>query len=168
MTQEITLHPDAGAGDGKSYAVHVDGTRVGRVYQGMVTHDRKPRGSRIVTSRSHSPRWFASPGGGYGWEDTRREAIARVLAQHLGGTIGTHEDLARTARVIRPVEADKTVEMLALAAERLNSAARSFTLRFGDGTWEAVVVTDGRLTESEGATPTEAMAGVFRALGWMD
>lgn len=95
-TPEITLHPEA-SGEGKRYTVHVDGARVGAVYQAMVSHDRGPRHATYVTSRSRSLRWFSSPG--RGWCDTRYKAIAVVLGRHLGDPPARYHDLARTARV---------------------------------------------------------------------
>ncbi|QYN41048.1 hypothetical protein K1T35_47760 (plasmid) [Pseudonocardia sp. DSM 110487] len=97
-TPTITLHPEARAVEGKRYAVHVDGARVGSVYQGIVSHDRGPRNARFATVRTRSLRWFSSPG--RGWCDTRYEAIAVVLGLHLGGPPAQHFNLARTAHVV--------------------------------------------------------------------
>jgi hypothetical protein len=98
----VTLRRTSAYGDAHAaYDVLLDGTRIGSVYQGLVSHDRKPRGSRIVTTRTQSMRWFASPSGGWGWEDTRYGAISIVLSRALDGSPVQHEKLARTAKVTR-------------------------------------------------------------------
>ena len=69
----------------KSYSVALpDGTVIGRVYQGMVTFDIKPAGSRIVTKRWESPRWRCDPTQGLirGWWETRKGALD-ALIYHL-------------------------------------------------------------------------------------
>lgn len=101
----ITLRPEPRSTEGKRYAVHVDDERIGSVWQGMVSHDRGPRHARFATVRTRSLRWFASPGRG-GWSDTRREALARVLAQHFDGPPHAYVELARTARIERRIEHD--------------------------------------------------------------
>lgn len=104
MTNEITLHPTAECSVyGKSYDVHLNGEKIGSVYQSMVAHDRKSRGSRIVTRRTQSLRWFNNGSGtSWDWKDTRWEAIARLLA-HVDGTheVWNYEDIAKAARVVK-------------------------------------------------------------------
>lgn len=65
----------------KSYGVYEGETLIGVVYQGMVTFDIKPKGSRIVTKRWESPRWRCEPAKGAirGWWETRKGALEALL-----------------------------------------------------------------------------------------
>lgn len=68
--------------DGPRWIVLVDGHPVGKVEQRRIRHDRKPRGSRIVTYRTYSNRWVGVVNhrrAGVSWYDTRIEATEKVL-----------------------------------------------------------------------------------------
>lgn len=80
-TIRVHLTPDKYSRPGKtSYTATDDsGERLGRVYQASVNHDRKPRGSRIVTSRTRSNRWHTNTPFSV-WSDTRSEAVADLIA----------------------------------------------------------------------------------------
>lgn len=85
-TLRITLQPDDRSQPGKtSYAVYAEnGDHLGRVYQELVTHDRKPKGSRVVTHRTRSNRWRQQPASYFRrpsqrWADTRGLAVADLL-----------------------------------------------------------------------------------------
>lgn len=69
----------------KAYDVHVDGAKIGSIHQGLATFDRAPRGSRIVTSRTSSPRWWVdTPSGGTyyrGHYETRKSAAESLAKQ---------------------------------------------------------------------------------------
>lgn len=74
----------------KSYRVTTpDGTVLGRVYQRMTTFDIKPRGSRVVTKRWESPRWYADVerrAGRRSWAyETRKRALEDLVAMVSDG-----------------------------------------------------------------------------------
>lgn len=83
------------------YEVLVDGKVIGTVETVEVAHDRKPRGSRIVTRRTYSDRWSYHPKdfslrGGSRYE-TRRDATERLL-QTVGMDLSMAMDAAEAAR----------------------------------------------------------------------
>lgn len=90
------------------YEVHADGKLIGQVYTAEVAHDRKPRGSRIVTSRTYSDRWFVESADrhrvSYIWYDTRREAARQLLEHALELSAWDARKLAETARNYRKGE----------------------------------------------------------------
>lgn len=66
----------------------VDGderTELGSISKSSVNFDRRPRGSRIATSRTTSDRWFprGQGHGSWGWDDTRIDAALSLLRAHL-------------------------------------------------------------------------------------
>lgn len=93
------------------YEVVVDGKTIGEVYTAEVAHDRKPRGSRIVTSRTYSDRWFAQGVDhrrvGGTWHDSRRVAVEGLLEKTLGLDWPDAYHLARTGRNFRKGEAEQ-------------------------------------------------------------
>jgi hypothetical protein len=80
------------------YEVVVDGETIGEVYTAEVSHDRKPRGSRIVTSRTYSDRWFAQDTDhrrvGGTWRDTRKLATELLLERRFKHLAWRVRDLA--------------------------------------------------------------------------
>ena len=67
----------------KSYAVvSADGKLLGRVFQDMTTFDIKPKGSRIVSKRWESPRWYATATGQFRRghpHETRKAALESLV-----------------------------------------------------------------------------------------
>jgi hypothetical protein len=84
------------------YEVYADGVLIGQVYTAEVAHDRKPRGSRIVTSRTYSDRWFTQTvdlrRASRIAQDTRVRAVALLLEKELGLPCYDARELAKTGR----------------------------------------------------------------------
>jgi hypothetical protein len=70
----------------KDYDVftQIDGQRVllGRVYQGLTTFERAPRGARVVSARWSSPRWYSEVVGTLSYRiyyETRKSAASALV-----------------------------------------------------------------------------------------
>jgi hypothetical protein len=83
----------------KLYEIHVDGEKAGFVGTKEVAHERAPRGSRIVTRRTYSARWFVTPDLTRRDRipfETRKDAVARFLRDR-NDKLPQHEQIDRRA-----------------------------------------------------------------------
>lgn len=88
-----------------SYDVYLDGTKIGRVYRAMVTHERRTKGNRYVNARWSSPGWRRSIAGGhsFGLETRSRTDGIEDLIRYADKSVPwtEAEALARTVRNVR-------------------------------------------------------------------